>query len=152
MLKGIPKVISPEFMKILMEMGHGDEICFADANFPATSNAQRLIRCDGHTVCELLEAVLEFFPLDVFVEKPCAVTQPARAEDDIPDIWEEYQKIIVKKDFSGAFKPMEKITDSFDLVERNEFYKRTQKCYAVVATSEFAPYGNIILTKGVIFE
>ena len=68
MLKGIPSILSPELLKILMEMGHGDEIILADGNFPAASCAQRLVRCDGHGVPELLDAILKFFPLDTFVE------------------------------------------------------------------------------------
>ena len=67
MLKGIPNIISPELLKILDEMGHGDEIVIGDGNFPAASNAQRLIRSDGHNVPELLDAILQLFPLDKYV-------------------------------------------------------------------------------------
>ena len=69
MLKGIPNIISPELLKILDEMGHGDEIVIGDGNFPAASNAKRLIRCDGHNVPELLEAILKLMPLDTYVER-----------------------------------------------------------------------------------
>ena len=75
MLKGIPAILSPEQLKILMEMGHGDEIVLADGNFPAASIAQRLVRADGHGVPELLEAVLTLFPLDPYSEKPVALMQ-----------------------------------------------------------------------------
>ena len=70
MLKNIPSIISPELMYALMNMGHGDEICFGDANFPADSMGQRVIRADGHKITELLEAVLELMPLDIFVDQP----------------------------------------------------------------------------------
>ena len=73
MLKGIPPIISPELMKVLLEMGHGDELVFADGNFPAATCARRLVRCDGHNVPEILDAVLKFFPLDTFVEHPVAL-------------------------------------------------------------------------------
>ena len=73
MLKGLPSILSPELLKVLMEMGHGDEIVIADGNFPAASIAQKLIRCDGHGVPPILEAVLTLFPLDIYVEKPATL-------------------------------------------------------------------------------
>jgi L-fucose mutarotase len=141
MLKGIPSILSPELLKILMEMGHGDEIILADGNFPAASCAQRLIRCDGHGVPELLEAILKFFPLDTFVKKPIALMGVVPGDEYKPEIWEDYRRIIKKYD--------EKAVD-FELTERFEFYERTKKAYAVVATSEAARYANIILKKGII--
>lgn len=141
MLKNIPSVISPELMYVLMEMGHGDEIVLADGNFPAASMAQRLVRCDGHGVPELLEAVLKFFPLDIYVEQPVALMSVVPGDDTKPAIWEAYRKIIKA---SG-----EKFTD-FEFVERFDFYERSEDAYAVVATSEEALYANIILKKGVI--
>ena len=72
MLKGIANIISPELLKILMEMGHGDEIVIADGNFPSASMAQRLVRLDGHDVPEVLKAVLRLLPLDIFVDNPVA--------------------------------------------------------------------------------
>ena len=141
MLKNIPNVISPELMYVLMEMGHGDEIVLADGNFPAANVAQRLIRCDGHDVPEILEAVLKFFPLDIYVEKPVALMSIVSGDNVKPTIWEDYRKII---NASG-----EKFSD-FEFVERFAFYERAQDAYAVVATSEKALYANIILKKGVI--
>jgi L-fucose mutarotase len=141
MLKNIPDVISPELMYVLMEMGHGDEIVIADGNFPAASVAQRLIRCDGHNVPEILEAVLKFFPLDIYVEKPVALMSVVPGDNIKPTIWEDYRKMI---NASG-----EKFSD-FEFVERFAFYERAQDAYAVVATSEKALYANIILKKGVI--
>ena len=70
MLKNIPDILSPDLLKILMEMGHGDELVIADGNFPAASIAQRLIRADGHGVPPVLEAVLKLFPLDIYVPNP----------------------------------------------------------------------------------
>jgi L-fucose mutarotase len=141
MLKNIPEVISPELMKVLMEMGHGDEIVLADGNFPAASIATRLIRCDGHGVCEILEAVLKFLPLDQYVEHPVALMAVVPGDKTKPTIWEEYRKIIKA---SG-----EKFSD-FEFVERFAFYERAKKAYAVVASSEKALYANIILKKGVL--
>jgi len=141
MLKNIPDVISPELMYVLMEMGHGDEIVLADGNFPAANVAQRLIRCDGHGVSEILEAVLKFFPLDIYVEQPVALMSVVPGDKTKPTIWEGYRNIIKA---SG-----EKFTD-FEFVERFAFYERAREAYAVVATSEKALYANIILKKGVI--
>jgi len=141
MLKNIPPVISPELIYVLMEMGHGDEIVLADGNFPAASMAQRLVRCDGHGVSEILEAVLKFFPLDIYVDQPAALMSVVPGDDTKPTIWEDYRKIIKA---SG-----EKFSD-FEFVERFAFYERAQDAYAVVATSEKALYANIILKKGVI--
>ena len=72
MLKGISPVLSPELLKILMEMGHGDELVIGDGNFPAASMAQRLVRLDGHGVPAILDAIMQLFPLDTFVERPVA--------------------------------------------------------------------------------
>ena len=141
MLKGIPTIISPELMKILMEMGHGDEIVLADGNFPAASVARRLVRADGHGVPELLEAIVQLFPLDTYVDKAVALMEVVPGDDTKPTIWEDYRKIVQA---SG-----EKF-DDFDFVERFAFYERAKQAYAVVATSEKALYANIILKKGVI--
>ena len=141
MLKNVPPILSPELMKILMEMGHGDEIVLADGNFPAASVAQRLVRCDGHGVPELLEAVLKFFPLDIYVEKPVGLMAVVPGDKTQPTIWETYRTIVRN---SG-----ERFSD-FEFVERFAFYERARKAYAVVATSEKALYANVILKKGVL--
>jgi L-fucose mutarotase len=141
MLKNVPPILSPELMKTLMEMGHGDEIVLADGNFPAASVARRLVRCDGHGVPELLEAVLKFFPLDIYVDRPVALMAVVPGDKTRPTIWEQYRTLIKN---SG-----EKFSD-FEFVERFAFYERARHAYAVVATSEKALYANIILKKGVL--
>lgn len=140
MLKGIPSIISPELLKIIMEMGHGDEIVIADGNFPAASTAERLVRSDGNMVPELLEAILKFFPLDKYVPKPVALMALVPGETYKPVIWDTYR---------GICKSHEFFTD-FESVERFAFYERAKKAYAVIATSETALYANIILKKGVV--
>jgi L-fucose mutarotase len=141
MLKGVPNIISPKLLKILMEMGHGDEIVLADGNFPAASVAVRLVRADGHNIPELLEAILKFFPLDIYVDSAVALMAVVPGDKVKPSIWEKYRATIKK---SG-----EKFED-FEMVERFAFYERAAKAYAVVATSEAALYDNIILKKGII--
>ena len=142
MLKGISPIISPELLKILNEMGHGDELVIGDGNFPAASMAQRLVRLDGHGVPPILDAVMQLFPLDRFVEKPAALMQVVSGDSTKPTIWEEYRSIIRKHEPKN-------FTD-FEMVERFDFYERTKAAYAVVATAESALYANIILKKGVI--
>lgn len=140
MLKGIPSMLSPELLKILMEMGHGDEIVIGDGNFPAASNAQRLIRCDGHGVPALLDAILTLMPLDTYVDAPVALMGTTQG-DPRPVIWDEYQRILAKH---------QKV--KIETVERFAFYERAKRAYAIVATGETALYANIILKKGVVTE
>ncbi|WP_219838037.1 RbsD/FucU family protein [Paenibacillus sp. R14(2021)] len=141
MLIGIPHVLSPELLKLLMEMGHGDEIVLADANFPAASHAQRLVRSDGHAIPELLDAMLKLFPLDSYVDKPAALMQVVAGDSVETPIWDTYAAIIQER--SG-------VADPFETVERFAFYERARRAYAIIATGERAPYANVILKKGVI--
>ena len=142
MLKGINTVLSPELLKILCEMGHGDEIVIADANFPAVSLGKRLVRADGIGADILLDAILGVFPLDYYVGEQVVLMEVAKGDSVIPKIWVEYEKTISKYD------PRANIIR----IERQEFYNRAQRAYAVVATGERAQYGNILLKKGVIQE
>jgi L-fucose mutarotase len=139
MLKNIPPVLSPELLKILMEMGHGDELVIADGNFPAASVARRLVRADGHGVPALLDAILTLFPLDTYVDCPAALMDNGDPADP-PAIWQEYRRIIREREGDKTL----------DLVERFAFYERAKNAYAVVATGETAIYANIILKKGVV--
>ncbi len=141
MLKGISPVISPDLIKVLMEMGHGDELVIADGNFPSASIAQRLVRADGLGCSVLLDAILSLFPLDQYVEKSVALMAVVPGDPYKPVIWDEYRTVVQKYEMN--------FTD-FDHVERFAFYERARKAYAVLATSEMALYANIILKKGVI--
>lgn len=143
MLKGVPAVLPPELLKIMMEMGHGDELVIGDGNFPAAAYAQRLVRCDGHGVPEILDAMLKFFPLDSYVEAPVALMEVVPGDNVKPTIWEEYKEIIKKH---------EPETNNIEHVERFAFYERAKKAYAIIATGESALYANIILKKGVVTE
>lgn len=140
MLKGIPSVLSPELLKILMEMGHGDEIVIGDGNFPAAANAQRLVRLDGHGVPEIMDAILGLMPLDSYVDAPVALMATGKG-DPVPPIWAEYEAIAKKH---------EPENNAFEQVERFAFYERARKAYAIVATGESAIYANVILKKGVV--
>ena len=141
MLKSIPTVLSPELMMILMEMGHGDELVLADGNFPAVTCGKRLIRCDGLAIPELLDAILLFFPLDNKVEAPVSLMALGADDSFVPVIWDEYKNIVQKH---------EAVNNKFEYMERFAFYERAKQAFAVVATSEQALCGNIILKKGVM--
>jgi L-fucose mutarotase len=141
MLKGIPSIISPDLLSVLMAMGHGDELVIGDGNFPAASLAKRLLRADGHGVPPLLEAILQFFPLDTFVPHAVALMAVVPGDRTKTDIWEEYRRILRRHDPSFG---------EFEMVERFAFYERARSAYAILATSEMAVYANVILKKGLV--
>ena len=143
MLKGISPVLSPDLLKILMEMGHGDELVIGDGNFPGASHAHHLVRLDGHGVPAVLEAILQLFPLDAYVEAPAAVMQVVPGDKAETPIWDVYQQLCDK--YEG--KPVK-----IEQVERFAFYERAKKAYCIVMTGETALYANIILKKGVVVE
>ena len=138
MLKGIPNIIPPELLKILAEMGRGDELVIGDGNFPGQSMNARCVRCDGHGAAELLQAILQLFPLDTY-QKPVYIMEKTKGDPVATPIWDEYRKII--KPYTDA---------EIEQIERFAFYERARKAYAVVMTGETALYGCIILKKGVL--
>ena len=145
MLKNIPPILSPELLKVLAEMGHGDRICIGDGNFPGASMAKPnncvFLRADGHGVPELLDAMLQLMPLDTYVDAPVALMETTQG-DPPPVNWDEYREIVMKH--QKNVKP--------ELVERFAFYERAKTAYAIIATGETALYANIILKKGVVTE
>ncbi len=144
MLKGIPKILSPELLKVLCEMGHSDRLVIADGNFPSESMGKnaKVIRCDGHGVPELLEAILTVFPLDTYVEKPVSLMQVMPGDNVETPIWDEYKEIISKYDERGE--------KAIGQTERFAFYDEAKTAYAIIATGESALYANIMLQKGVV--
>lgn len=146
MLKGIPKILSPELLKVLAEMGHGDEIVIGDGNFPSETMGKggKVIRCDGHGVPELLDAILQLFPLDTYVEYPVTLMSVVPGDNVETPIWDKYKEIIAKHDERGA--------KTIKNISRFDFYDAAKSSYAVVATGESALYACIILKKGVIKE
>ena len=143
MLKGISSIISPDLLKILMEMGHGDELVIGDGNFPGASLAKNLIRLDGHNVPEVLDAILRLYPLDPYVEAPVALMEVVPGDTVETPIWDEYQKLCDKHEGKAV---------KIEHVERFAFYERAKKAYCVIMTGETALYANIILKKGVVVE
>lgn len=141
MLKNIPSIIPPDLLKILMEMGHGNEIVIGDGNFPAAAYAQRLVRCDGHGVPEILDAILQLMPLDTYVDSPLTLMEVVEKDADDPEIWAKYKEIARKHEPDNC---------KFEQMERYAFYERAKDAYAIIATGESAIYANIILKKGVV--
>lgn len=145
MLKGIPAILPPDLLKYLCEMGHTDELVLGDGNFPGHRYGMRVVHMDGHGIPEILEAILQVFPLDEYVEHPCVLMEVVKGDSVETPIWEAYKEIVSKYDGRGAA--------CFEAIDKWEFYKRTQEsAYVVVMTGETALYGNLILKKGVVRE
>ena len=141
MLKGISPLLSPELLKILAEMGHGDELVIGDANFPAQSLGRRCVREDGHGGAALLDAILSLLPLDTFVDAPVTLMRvvPGTMDGD-PPIWADFQAVVERH------QPGTKLGQA----ERFQFYDRARQAYACVATGERALYACVILKKGIL--
>ncbi|MBY9077343.1 L-fucose mutarotase [Paenibacillus sp. HN-1] len=140
MLKKIPRLLSPELVKALMEMGHGDEIVLADANYPAHSHHSRVIRMDAIGIPDLLSAILELLPLDHYADHQLCLMEVVAGDTTVPSVWRQYEDIVAEHDDDAIFTKQ----------ERFNFYSRSQTAYAIVVTGETALYGNIILKKGVL--
>jgi Fucose dissimilation pathway protein FucU len=146
MLKGLPAILSPELLKVLCEMGHSDRLVISDGNFPAESMGRDaiVIRADGHGVTEMLEAILQVFPLDKYVEHPVNLMEVMQGDPVATPIWEEYKAVVQKYEERGA--------NVIGNIERFAFYEAAKKSYAIIATGEKALYANIMLQKGVVTE
>ncbi|MBR2337282.1 MAG: fucose isomerase [Clostridia bacterium] len=142
MLKNVNPLLSPDLLKILCEMGHGDEIVIADANFPSANYGQRLVRADGISGTAMLDAVLSVLPLDTYSDPNFILMQlvPSDVGKVNPVIWKEYEEIANKHDKNLRLSNQ----------ERFDFYERAKKAYCVIATGEKAIYANVIIKKGVI--
>ena len=135
MLKGMSPVLSPELLKTLAEMGHGDEIVFSDAHFPAHTMNAHVIRADGLGCSDLLKGLAPLFELDSYAV-PVVMMAPVPGDTLDPDVEKRYRAALA---YSGEIEQM----------ERMAFYGRARNAYAVVITGETAKYGNVILKKGV---
>jgi len=140
MLKGLDPLLGPELLATLRAMGHADEIAIVDANFPAASNARRLIRADGVPAPRMIEAILSVLPLDQF--EPVAAFRMAvdGAPDEVPPIIAEFERLLKGADYGGPI----------GVIGRFDYYERARAAYAIVATGERRYWGNLILKKGAI--
>jgi L-fucose mutarotase len=140
MLKGIDPVLGPDLLKILREMGHGDEIAIVDGNYPAVAHARRLVRMDGHPATRVADAILSVMPLDDFVPETAfrpGIRGDARHREPI---MLEFEAIVSRHEPACAVVPL----------MGEAFYDRVRAAYALVATGEARLYGNLVLRKGVV--
>ena len=141
MLKGINPILGPELLKVLRAMGHGDTLAIVDGNYPADTDAKRLIRMDGLGITEIMDAILSVMPLDEMVPEACwrpaAYLDPKRVEP----IFKEFDAIIAKHE------PKQKV----HVLVGADFYDKVKGAYALIATTERRLYGNIVMKKGVIY-
>lgn len=140
MLKNINPLLGPQLLKILREMGHGDEIAIVDANYPAQSSSSLLVRMEGVAATDVLSAVISVLPLDQYVEQSAFSMQVVDAPNEVPEIVTEFQSLVRQHEPNIQWKA----------VERFAFYEQVKKAYAIVSTGEDRLYGNVILKKGVI--
>lgn len=141
MLKNIPKNILPELLKVLDEMGHGDEIVLSDGNFPSERINDKVVRCDSTGVTDLLKSILVLFPLDTdYSDEQVFLMEVTPGDTYKPEIWEDYKKVLDES----------KENYTIGNIERFKFYERAKEAFAVVHTGETALYANIILKKGVV--
>lgn len=139
MLKGIHPCVSPELLKLLAEMGHGDEVILADAHFPGHSMNSRVLRADGLAITTLLDGILPLFELDAYA--PPLIMMAAVAGDTLDPAVEARYLATVQRHCPTAKAP--------ERIDRFAFYDRAKLAFAVVMTGETAKYGNLILKKGV---
>ncbi|HZH10367.1 MAG TPA: RbsD/FucU family protein [Microvirga sp.] len=141
MLKNLNPLLSPELLMVLRSMGHGDEIAIVDANFPAASMAQRLVRLDGLSATAVTDAILSVMPLDDFVPEAAWRMEVVGDPQAEQPIFDEFRAIITRHEGAGF---------RLAALERFAFYDRAKAAYSIVSTGEARLYGNIILKKGVV--
>lgn len=140
-MRGIDPLIGPELLAVLASMGHGDELVIADRNFPSRRVGARVVELRGADAPTAIEAICQLLPLDVTVDCPVARMETAGGPADIPDV---HREVI------DAVEPHLLPSQAVASVERFAFYDRAAQAFAVVVTGESRPYGDFILTKGVL--
>jgi L-fucose mutarotase len=140
MLKGIDPILGPDLLAMLRAMGHGDEVVIADANFPSTTNACRLVRLDGVTATRAAKGIVSLLPLDDFVPNAAFRMEVTDSPETIPDVCREFMAILAEAGYDREVEP----------IERMAFYERAKGAYGIVATGEQRLWGNLILKKGAI--
>lgn len=141
MLIGLDPLLSPELLYALRAMGHGDEIVIVDANYPASSSTEQLIRLDGVDAPAALKAILSIMPLDIYVENAAFTMEDASDSENLPAAVQTFQAII--NELSSSSHDIKQL-------ERFAFYEHANKAFAIVQTGETRHFGNIILKKGVL--
>ena len=144
MLKRIHYNLTPEIYSALYMMGHGDELVITDGNFPAESHARNLIKVFNANTVDILKLVLEYIPLDTFVESPVNLMKVVRGDNYVPEVWDEYYNVIF-----GMNKTNRQM-NIIKYIDRNEFYIKTKRAHTVIFTKDTRRYANIIIKKGII--
>lgn len=140
MLKNIPPILGPDLLGILRAMGHGDEIAIVDANYPADAAGPALVRLDGISATDVLDAILTLMPLDDFVDEAAICMQVVGNAGQREPVMDEFERIIRRHEPKMGLASL----------ERFAFYDRVKHGYAIIQTGERRLYGNILLKKGVI--
>jgi L-fucose mutarotase len=140
MLKNIPPILGPDLLYILRAMGHGDEIAIVDANYPADAAGPELVRLDGLSATDVLDAILTLMPLDDFVEEAAICMQVVGSAGQREPVMEAFEEIVRRHEPAMGLSSL----------ERFAFYDRVKNGYAIVQTGERRLYGNILLKKGII--
>lgn len=150
MLNTISKILTGDMLKVLCDMGHGDVLILADANFPGETIAKettygQLIRVSGNDVTDILEAIVDLFPLDVaYTEHPACVMELTDSDKakgmPEPQAWGSYKEVL-SKNYPGI---------TLGSIERFDFYEKAKKAYVVIQTGEERQYGNLYLVKGCV--
>jgi L-fucose mutarotase len=141
MLKGIHPLLSPDLLHALAAMGHGDSIAIVDANFPAASNAKRLIESRGTGAPAMLEAILTVLPLDTRVTPAVFTMEVSGDPTAVPPPVADFAAVLTDNDLADI---------EIGHLERQAFYERARGAFAVVRTGEQRRFGNILLVKGVV--
>ena len=145
MLININPILSPELLFHLRSMGHGEKIILADANFPANTSNNRVIRLDGVGIKDAASAILSVFPLDSFIVSQGGSPALRMEVDDKPEELTE-----THNEFIEAVKKVSGENWKVGSISRQDFYKEAKKAYCIVTTTDARPFGCFILTKGVI--
>lgn len=140
MLNKIPKILSSDIVKFLMEMGHGDEVLICDANYPANTNNDTVLRADGIDSTSLLNAILKLMPLDSYSDYQGILMEVVPGDPPVPEVWHEY-----KKEINDVYPDA-----TIKTIERQEFYKYSKGCLGIIQSGEERLYGNLIIRKGVV--
>jgi len=140
MLKNIPPILGPDLLGILRAMGHGDEIAIVDANYPADAAGPALVRLDGVSATDVLDAILTLMPLDDFVDDAAFCMQVVGDASRREPVMDAFETIVKKHEPKMGLASL----------ERFAFYERVRQGYAIVQTGERRLYGNILLKKGII--
>jgi len=142
MLKGIDPLLSGDLLKILDDMGHGDQLLLVDRNYPAAASGKQVIRLGEVGVLRAAKAILSVYPLDSFIDFPL---ERMEVEDD-PNKTTSLQNELLELARASENRDLE-----YGVIPRLNFYERAKQAYAVVHTLETQPYGCFILHKGVVF-